>query len=93
MAESEAAGGDIIVYASVKDPEARVRLRGLLENLPGVRVTSTVYEVFTSDWDEGLWEEEVSRMSEIIDEATDTLIFWQVANGVLMRTCVAGRFA
>ena len=92
MEEPEPAGGDILVYAKVRDPEARKRLRHLLENLPGERVDGALYEVFTSDWEEGLWEEEVGRMRELIDPATDTLLFWQVAGGKLVRTCIAGRF-
>ena len=92
MDEPIPAGGDIIVYAKIHDSEARGQLRGLLENLPGERVTSSIYEVFTEDWDEGLWEEEVERMQDLIDPATDTLIFWRVVNGKLIRTCIAGRF-
>jgi hypothetical protein len=39
------------VYAKVHDLEARNRLGFLLENLPGERVSPTIYEVFTEDWD------------------------------------------
>ena len=92
MDEPQPAGGDILVYARVRDPEAKVRLRQLLDDLPGERVNASLYEVFTADWDEGLWEGEVERMREIVDPAADTLIFWQVADGKLVRTCIAGRF-
>jgi hypothetical protein len=88
----EPAGGDILVYAKVRDPQARSLIRQLLEDLPGERVNGSLYEVFTADWDEGLWDHEVERMREIIDPATDTLIFWQVVNGKLVRTSIAGRF-
>lgn len=93
MDEPRPAGGDILVYARVHDPDAKVRLRQLLDDLPGERVNASLYEVFTADWDEGLWEEEVERMREIVDPAVDTLIFWQVAAGKLARTCIVGRFA
>jgi hypothetical protein len=93
MAEPELSGGDILVYSKVRDPEARERFKGLLENLPGERVTAAVYEVYTEDWDEGLWDEEIARMQEFIDPDTDTLIYWRVVDGRLMRTCIAGRFS
>jgi hypothetical protein len=93
MQEPQPAGGDILVYTKVHDRETRVRLRQLLDDLPGERVDASLCEVFTADWDEGLWEEEVGRMQELIDPATDTLIFWQVADGKLVRTCIAGRFS
>jgi hypothetical protein len=93
MREPQPAGGDILVYAKVHDPEARTRLRQLLDDLPGERVNASLYEVSTADWDAGLWEEEVERMHELVDAATDTLIFWQVVGGKLERTCLAGRFA
>jgi hypothetical protein len=92
MFKPQPAGGNILVYAKVRDPDARAQLRHLLAELPGERVSSTLYEVFTEDWDEGLWQEEVEKMQDLIDSATDTLIFWQVLNGKLMRTCIAGRF-
>ena len=92
MRETQSAGGDTIIYAKVRDPEARGRLRHLLENLPGERVSSTIYEVCTADWDDGLWEETVEEMQEQIDSATDTLIHWRIADGKLVRTCIAGRF-
>lgn len=93
MREAQPASGGIVVYAKVRDPESRAMVRDLLENLPGERITTTIYEVFTDDWDEGLWDEEVARMQDLIDPASDTLIFWQVAAGRLVRTCIAGRFA
>jgi hypothetical protein len=93
MAESEPAGGNIIVYSKVRNQEARERLRGLLDHLPGERVSASIYEVFTEDWDDGLWDEEVARMQDAIDPATDTLMYWQAIDGKLMRTCIAGRFA
>ena len=93
MREAQPAGGDVILYAKVRDPEARRRLWSLLENLPGERVSPTIYEVFTEDWDEGLWEHKLTRLEELIDPATDTLIFWRVVAGKFERTCVAGRFA
>jgi hypothetical protein len=92
MIEPQPTGGNILVYAKVRDPDARAQLGHLLEELPGERVSSMLYEVFTEDWDEGLWQEEVEKMQELIDAATDTLIFWQVVNGRLARTCIAGRF-
>jgi hypothetical protein len=92
MDETRTAGGDILVYARVHDPDAKVRLRQLLDDLPGERINASLYEVSTADWDEGAWEEEIERMREIIDPAADTLIFWQVKDGQLVRTCIAGRF-
>jgi hypothetical protein len=92
MEGPQPAGGDILVYAIVHDPKAKARLRYLLEELPGERVDTFMYEVFTTDWDEGLWDEEVEKMREIIDPDTDTLIFWKVIDGKLVRTCIAGRF-
>ena len=93
MADAEPAGGDILVYAKVSDPDARVRLRQLLDDLPGERVNANIYEVFTADWDDGLWDEEVIRMQQIIDPVTDTLVFWRIVDRKLLRTSLAGRFA
>jgi hypothetical protein len=81
------------VYARIRDPGARARLRQLLDDLPGERVNAQLYELFTEDRDEGLWDEEVNRMQEFIDPATDTLVFWRVVDGKLLRTSLAGGFS
>ena len=93
MDEPRPAGRDILVYAQVRRPEAMARLHQLLDYLPGERVNALLYEVFTADWDEGLWSEDVEQMRELIDPDTDTLIFWQIIDGKLVRTCIAGRYA
>ena len=42
--------------------------------------------MFTANRDERLWEAEVEWMRELIGPATDTLIYWQLAGGKLVRT-------
>src|SRR5437868_3061676 len=79
--------------ASAGNSVVRVGSIGSVMGGAGERVNAALYEVFTADWDEGLWDEEVERMRALIDPDTDTLIFWQVVGGRLARTCVAGRFA
>ena len=91
MGEAEMSGGDVVVYAKVRDPEARGRLRQLLDDLPGERISDHVYEVYTADWDQGLWDQEVERMVEIITPGLDTLVFWKVIDGRLVRTSLSGR--
>lgn len=92
MQEPQPSGGNILVYANIRDRERRTLLHHQFANLPGERVCSTIFEIFTEDWDEGLWDEEVQKMQDLVDPATDTLLFWQVVDGKLMRTCIAGRY-
>jgi hypothetical protein len=87
------AGGNVLVYSRIRDPDARGLLQHLLEQLPGERVNNALYEVSTEDWDDGLWDEEVERMRELVDPEADTLIYWQVVGNKLVRTCIAGRFS
>jgi hypothetical protein len=90
MAESEPASGNILVYARVRDPVSRVQLIQLLDDTPGERISDNLYEVFTEDWDEGLWDQQIERMQSMIDPNIDTLIYWQAVDGKLLRTCVSG---
>ena len=92
MDDAQSVNCDVLVYARVRNPESKMLLRKLLDDLPGERVSAFLYEVFTEDWDDGLWDEEVERMRSIIDPDVDTLIFWHVAADKLVRTCIAGRF-
>lgn len=91
--ESECSGGTILVYAKIRDPERRDVLLHQFANLPGERVCANIFEILTEDWDAGLWDEEVEKMQELVDPATDTLIFWQVVDGQLHRTCIVGRYS
>lgn len=93
MEEPLPVGGNVLVYARIRDPDARGLLQHLLEGLPGERVNNALYEVSTEDWDGGWWDEEVERMRELVDPETDTLIYWQVVENKLVRTCIAGRFS
>ena len=43
MDEPQPASGDILVYARVHDHDAKVRLRQLLDDLPGERVNASLY--------------------------------------------------
>jgi hypothetical protein len=91
VGELQPVNGNVLVFAKVRDPDSKVQLTQLLENLPGERIAANLHEVFTGDWDAGLWDEEVQRMQSIIDPEVDTLIFWQAIAGNLVRTCIAGR--
>ena len=93
MAESQPASGNILVYARVQNPDSKGQLRQLLDDLPGERINANLYEVFTADWDDGLWADEVERMQAIVDPDGDVLIYWQAAGDKLLRTCVAGHNA
>jgi hypothetical protein len=57
MGDQEAVGNDVLVYAKIRDPEARYLLNSQLVNLLGERVSSTVYELATADWNDGLWDQ------------------------------------
>jgi hypothetical protein len=91
--EPSPAAGNILVYARVRNPDNKMLIESLLVDLPGERISATLYEIFTEDWDAGLWDETVARMEQMLDSERDTLIFWQVIDGALVRTCIAGRFA
>lgn len=93
MGDMPPACGNVLVYAKVRHPDSKMQLAQLLDDLPGERITASLYEVFTNDWDAGLWHEEVERMQSIIDPEIDTLIFWQAIEGNLVRTCIAGHNA
>jgi hypothetical protein len=93
MAESQPASGNVLILARVRNSESRAELAQLLDDLPGERINASLYELFTADWDIGLWTEEVERMQAIIDPDVDTLIYWQAAGNELLRTCLAGRTA
>jgi len=92
LPDADPTGGNILVYAKIRDPERRDVLLHQFANLPGERVCANIFEIFTEDWDDGLWGEEVEEMQDLVDPATDTLIFWQVVDGQLQRTCIAGRY-
>jgi hypothetical protein len=73
----EPVDGLVIMALRIRDEECRKRVIHRLINNPGVRVTSTVFEFTTADWDEGSWEEELSWFCDALEGSTDSIIVWR----------------
>jgi hypothetical protein len=82
---------NILIWFRIADNDSRIRVRGVLESATAVRVASNIYELDTTDWDDGLWDDEVRSLEELIDPRTDTVIVWQVINGKMVRSELLAR--
>lgn len=66
MDDTQSADGLVILTARIRDPDVREQFWFHMENLCGERVNSSIYEFSTADWDEGLWDEEIQWMSDLM---------------------------
>lgn len=85
----EASEGLIIVYARLRRPDIRDEFWAHMENIPGERVTQTVYELSIADWDEGGWQEEVEWMQQLLSGTRESVIIWQFSGGKFNRYTVS----
>ena len=77
MSELLDADGLVPVSARIRNEELRDELWHHMENLPGERVNRTMYELSVADWDEGLWEEEIEWISELLDGSGESVVIWK----------------
>lgn len=61
-----------------------------MEDLLGERVVSTIFELNIADWDEGLWEQEIEWISELLAGTRESVIVWQFAGGKYSRYSITG---
>ena len=79
---SQPADGLVIVALRIRDEERRQQIIYRLLSGSSERITSTVFEFNTSDWDDGLWDEEVAWLTDVLEGTRDKIIVWRfMANG------------
>jgi hypothetical protein len=86
----ESAEGLILIYARIRRLDTRDEFWSHIENIPGERVSTTVYELNIADWDVGLWQNEIDWMREIFAGTRESVIIWQFAGGRFSRYTVGG---
>jgi len=82
--------GLILIYARLRRADLRDDFWLHIENLPGERVTPTIYQMSIADWDEGLWKEEIEWISELLAGSRESVIVWQFDDGKYCRYSVGG---
>jgi len=85
MSEVLNADGLVIISARIRDPFVREEFRDHLHELLGERVNPTTYELNIADWDDGLWEEEVEWISELLDGTGESVVVWRFRDGEYVR--------
>jgi hypothetical protein len=75
----------VLIYARIRRPETRQEFWSRVENMPGERVAATIYERSISEWDEGLWQEEIDWMRGLLEGTTESVIIWQFVGGQYSR--------
>ena len=61
-----------------------------MENLPGERVTPTIYQLSIADWDENGWHEEVEWIQELLAGTRESVIVWQFSGNKYSRYTIMG---
>ena len=56
-----------------------------INEIPGEQPTPTTYEFSTDDWDDGLWEEQLGIIEELIDQQEDLVVIWTTDRDDLTR--------
>ena len=75
--ELQPADGLVIMALRIRDEDRRQQAIHRLVNNPGERLTSNIFEFSTADWDDGLWDEEVSWFTDLLEGTRDSIIVWR----------------
>ncbi len=81
MEDMQPSDGLIILAVKIGDPEVRGQFWSHVEEIPGERVTATVYQFSISDWNDGLWDEEARWMSELLEGVSGSVVVWKFVGG------------
>ena len=73
--------GLVIVTAQLHDADVRDEFWHHIESLIGERVNEYTFEFSTSDWDDGLWDDELAWLTEFLDGTGESIIIWRFADG------------
>jgi hypothetical protein len=79
------AEGLVILLLRIRDEDRRQQAIHHIVNLPAERVTSTIYEIATSSWDAGLWDEELDWFTDLLECTNDSIVVWRFTNGSFSR--------
>lgn len=77
---SESSNGLVILALQIRNEDRRQQAVHHLVNL-GERLTSTLFQFSTDDWDDGLWEEEIEWFTELLDGTRDRIVVWRFDDG------------
>jgi hypothetical protein len=88
---SQPTNGLVIMALRVRDPDRREQIVHRLLNILADRVTSTIYEFATADWDEGSWNDEIEWLSEILEGTRDSIVVWHFAGNNFTRFTIGDR--
>ena len=85
MCEFRDTDGLVIVSAKIRDQRIRDEFWDHMEELPGERVNRTTYELNVGDWDDGLWDEEVEWLNDLLDGSGESVVIWKFYEGQYCR--------
>jgi hypothetical protein len=91
MTDSDAQPTDglVILALRIRDPDRREQVIDRLVNSTANRVTSNLFELHTADWDDGLWDEEVQWLIDLLEGSRDSIIVWRFVKGSFIRFTIA----
>jgi len=69
----------------IRDQERRGQIIHRLLNILADRLTSTIFEFSTADWDEGLWDEEIEWLTDTLEGTRDSIIVWRFVGNTYTR--------
>lgn len=65
----------------IRDEDRRQQAIHHLLDLIADRPVPAVFEFRTDDWDDGLWEEEIEWLTELLEGTRDRVVVWRFDDG------------
>lgn len=77
--------GLVLIALRIRDEDRREQAVHRLENLATERPLRGFYELNIGDWDTGLWDEEVTWLSDLVEGTRDRVIVWRFSGNSFVR--------
>jgi hypothetical protein len=81
--------GLVVVYVRIQKLETREPIIRRLCDI-GEMITPVTYELNTSHWDDGLWDNEVAFFRQCLEGTRDRMFVWRVVGDTYTRFTITG---
>ena len=79
------ADGLVLVSLRVDNLDRRGPVIRHINNPPSEQIHPKLYEVYTNDWDDELWDEELDWFADPLEGKNDSLVIWRFTGGKFSR--------
>jgi len=80
----------VLIHVKIRDEVVRSSFQHHLLNLLAERVSSSVYQLDTSDWSESDWSDEFNTFKSMLEGSNERVVIWRFIGTQFSRFTIRG---